>query len=544
MTETSETAVESAGGYLSEDHKRRFTVTAGVLGAVFFFGQLVLPIVIMFTVMPFWMMSTTARMRIVEVPGSALWRGDLWYVETSVAATPAATGPEVRTIYRVPATAQGEPQPVARIEAESPWLLAGDDRLWLVASDRVGIVRGDELETVWHGRDIGSVARPLLLEGRPAAIVRDPEGYALQVFDTDGWHERHRFDVRIAGEPPSIDDELQLVTVRGELFVFMRVDGMLYARNGLPPADGEPGADPWQVVGRVGVNWAAAVIDGVPAVFDIDAPANRMRGRRLDHGEWTSFLTLPMIAMGDMAVLDDEVSGSFMVVTGGFPSSMTVRVVRDGTVVERVQHGSGFPFPRSFLAMMLVPHLGTVAMPLILALVLSSLMPRHRVVRFVAGGRSAPYASLARRGFAQAVDALLVGGPVVVAGIIAFSHLFDFEALAEGDLPGVLAAFAFVPAALLWLVIWFVVFGITEGVWGTSPGKWLLGVRVMGTDLRPCGVGRGLLRNLLKFVDGFFNFMVGVMVVALSEKWQRVGDMAARTVVVSAHIAGDDEPGV
>ena len=28
------------------------------------------------------------------------------------------------------------------------------------------------------------------------------------------------------------------------------------------------------------------------------------------------------------------------------------------------------------------------------------------------------------------------------------------------------------------------------------------------------------------------NFMVGIMVAALSENWQRVGDMAARTVVV------------
>jgi len=40
------------------------------------------------------------------------------------------------------------------------------------------------------------------------------------------------------------------------------------------------------------------------------------------------------------------------------------------------------------------------------------------------------------------------------------------------------------------------------------------------------------VRNLLKFADGFFNFMVGLLVSALSENWQRVGDMAARTVVV------------
>ena len=36
-----------------------------------------------------------------------------------------------------------------------------------------------------------------------------------------------------------------------------------------------------------------------------------------------------------------------------------------------------------------------------------------------------------------------------------------------------------------------------------------MGIRVVGTDLQPCGFGRALLRNFLAFVDGFFNFLVG-----------------------------------
>jgi uncharacterized RDD family membrane protein YckC len=76
------------------------------------------------------------------------------------------------------------------------------------------------------------------------------------------------------------------------------------------------------------------------------------------------------------------------------------------------------------------------------------------------------------------------------------------------------------------------VFAIVEGRTGLTPGKWVTRIRVLGTDLKPCGFGRALIRNLLKTVDGFFNFIVGIMVVALSENWQRVGDMAARTVVV------------
>ena len=68
----------------------------------------------------------------------------------------------------------------------------------------------------------------------------------------------------------------------------------------------------------------------------------------------------------------------------------------------------------------------------------------------------------------------------------------------------------------------------------------LTGIRVLGTDLRPCGFGRAVLRNLLTFVDGFFNFLVGVLLVALTENWQRLGDFAARTIVVADDPSGVD----
>jgi uncharacterized RDD family membrane protein YckC len=60
----------------------------------------------------------------------------------------------------------------------------------------------------------------------------------------------------------------------------------------------------------------------------------------------------------------------------------------------------------------------------------------------------------------------------------------------------------------------------------------VVGIRVLGTDLQPCGFGRAFLRNLLTLVDGFFSFLVGALLVALTENWQRLGDMAARTIVV------------
>ena len=86
------------------------------------------------------------------------------------------------------------------------------------------------------------------------------------------------------------------------------------------------------------------------------------------------------------------------------------------------------------------------------------------------------------------------------------------------------------------------VFSFLEGRWGRTPGKWVVGIQVLGTDLKPCGFGRGLIRNVLLFADGLFSYMVGIFIVALTEKWQRVGDLAARTVVVQAPRFGTVEP--
>jgi len=94
----------------------------------------------------------------------------------------------------------------------------------------------------------------------------------------------------------------------------------------------------------------------------------------------------------------------------------------------------------------------------------------------------------------------------------------------------------FMLAGFLWMFFVIFAFGFLEGKWGQTPGKWVLKIEVVGTDLKRCGFGRGLIRNLLMFVDGFFNFMVGILLVGLTDNWQRVGDMAARTIVVKKQI--------
>ena len=44
--------------------------------------------------------------------------------------------------------------------------------------------------------------------------------------------------------------------------------------------------------------------------------------------------------------------------------------------------------------------------------------------------------------------------------------------------------------ALLWTLVVLLAYSYFEGRFGKTPGKWLVGIRVLGTDLQPCGFGR------------------------------------------------------
>jgi uncharacterized RDD family membrane protein YckC len=222
--------------------------------------------------------------------------------------------------------------------------------------------------------------------------------------------------------------------------------------------------------------------------------------------------------------------GRFGLVIIGFPGSARVLEVSGGEVVRTTRYGRGFPFPAGMMSVAFIPHIATSLFPFLLAIILSVQMKNHRITDYMAAGKQAAFAPLWRRALAQLVDAVVLMAPVTAGVGFFMSTRLEMEDLFFFSNP--LWIFAGIILAMCWAVVGLVVFSFLEGRWGVTPGKWLVGIRVVGIDLSPCGFGRGLIRNALKFIDGFFNYMVGILIVALTENWQRVGDLAARTVVV------------
>ena len=146
--------------------------------------------------------------------------------------------------------------------------------------------------------------------------------------------------------------------------------------------------------------------------------------------------------------------------------------------------------------------------------------PDHVVLRYdLAGGGN--------RGFAALVDAVIA--TLVVAGsLFITSYAVRFLGLAGLQLSGLIALFAV-------LIAWSY-YVLLEWLWqGQTVGKRMYGLRVIRDDGAPAGFVAILLRNLVRLVDflpGLYG--LGLMVIILSPRSQRLGDIAAGTYVVRA----------
>ena len=133
-------------------------------------------------------------------------------------------------------------------------------------------------------------------------------------------------------------------------------------------------------------------------------------------------------------------------------------------------------------------------------------------------------------------------GVRIVAGIIDFITLAILGGVmsaifGESEADG--SSFAFnlsgVPF-IVYIVLCFAYFFVFENATGQTLGKKVMGIKVVAADglLTPQKVAT---RTLLRMVDGFpwvLPYLVGTVVAATSSKHQRIGDMAAKTVVVRA----------
>lgn len=555
-------------GYVSAKAKGNYILAASVLIGFVVVAQFVVPMVIQLIYMPS-MMFGGFDMTIPHVERCAAWQGGVWYPEESLQGMQ-----NERT--RLRRLRPGAPDDADETERDvdammsSPWLLAGEDLLWLIAPGTVGFYENGAVTAVKPRKRLGEISRPFLHEGHPAVVEAAPDGHALWRFIDGEWEKLEvlALDEQPAaakaapgsGPPPwqSLSEagiDLQVVPVNGTLHVFRRKGETLYYREGLPIAEEEEDAEAkpaaWEVVARTNAAWYALELDGRPVVFygrrSSGAGGNSpfaalagpkgVTGLQREDGRWESFFTNAELSAGELGVCALDGPEHFLLLASSGLGEIQTLEVAGGRVVEekKKEGGSFFPFDmENFVWMSVLQTAFPAVLSLVLVLALAAMMKRYRECEYYTGGQAVRYASLTRRMFAKLIDTLISSFPWIPLPFY-MPELFDFTTLftaPEIFIQRMATLFMWLGAATCWWLLVVIVLSYFEGTRGATPGKWVCGIRVFGKDLQPRGFLPALGRNLLILVDGFFSYVVGIALIAFLHDWQRLGDLAAGTIVV------------
>jgi uncharacterized RDD family membrane protein YckC len=146
-----------------------------------------------------------------------------------------------------------------------------------------------------------------------------------------------------------------------------------------------------------------------------------------------------------------------------------------------------------------------------------------------------PLAGVGSRFLALAFDTVLQAGAIAVLAVCALAARWLAGLTVSTSGLGTWAIAALLAGAFL---IYSGYFAIFESIWaGQTPGKRLVGLRVIEESGRPLTVYGAIIRNLVRIVDQApAVYAVAILSVLLTRRQQRLGDLAAGTVVVHERI--------
>ncbi len=138
-------------------------------------------------------------------------------------------------------------------------------------------------------------------------------------------------------------------------------------------------------------------------------------------------------------------------------------------------------------------------------------------------------ASVGSRFLALALDTLVQASAIAAVILVAVAVLVATGVAWRGIGVWVEAA-----ALLTLFTLYYGYFGVFEALWsGQTPGKRVVGLRVLSVTGRPVSVSEAVLRNVVRVADQLPGiYAVGILFVLVTGRNQRLGDLAAGTVVV------------
>ena len=133
------------------------------------------------------------------------------------------------------------------------------------------------------------------------------------------------------------------------------------------------------------------------------------------------------------------------------------------------------------------------------------------------------YQGVAIRFVALLIDSIILGIIGWILGVLFGVYTLGFSMRPQAALSG---------WGIVAFIIYIAYFTYLEGTRGQTIGKRVMGIKVVKEDGSPIDMGTAFIRNILRVIDGLIAYLVGAILIWMSHKKQRLGDRAAKTVVI------------
>lgn len=149
-------------------------------------------------------------------------------------------------------------------------------------------------------------------------------------------------------------------------------------------------------------------------------------------------------------------------------------------------------------------------------------------------------ATFGKRFLAAAYDYVILSviTAIIIAGVVIVLFPPRILRFLQSFPPGVVETLLTVTILIIFFIQFGLYFILYEGLGaGQTPGKRRLKLRVVNVDGTPIGLREAIIRNLFRIVDFLpAYFFLGILLILLTSKGQRIGDIVAGTLVISEEL--------
>ncbi|MCD4786358.1 MAG: RDD family protein [Candidatus Eremiobacteraeota bacterium] len=520
-------------GYKSADSKNKFLTYVITLVVILFVVQMGLPFVLMIFMGPMFMFSTITDMRVGQIDRGAFYRGCIWYTETNL-----SDGPKLKRLH---VTGGSKPETVCDIPMGDVWLLSDKDRMWIVSRNGLLEYRDGKISEVFRKKIKAEISRPFFYKGHPAMVVEAQSHlFRIRYFDKGQWQDGEEFELIDESESGcySSVSNIQVLNCNDKLYLFHRQETGLYCFEGIPNK-GDNLSGKWESVGKIfGGDWTTTCFKDSPTVIMGDFPAPfqspKIKAVRKNGEQWEEIFKHKVGIVTNIGVFHSGKGDDLYLLAGGFPGSYRLLSIKGNKIIKDDRFGKrGFsPFPPIMVGMMIFFNiLIAIVFPLAIIMFISKWIKQFRIIGFSFKERQIQYAPLWKRAVAKIIDSAIFYAPAVIVYLYFIRAFFNFEIFFPFELPS--HFFLMILGVILWSALILFVFSYMEGSSGQTPGKRIMKIKVLSADdLENCGFLRALGRNIAMVVDGMFHSLVGILMIAFTGRYQRLGDMLGSTIVV------------